>query len=136
MSGAFIDMAMAAGVPVVPVRFVGALPVASVEARQEFPVGMGTEDIWIGKALGVTELQGMHYGARKKTVIDQINMLGVVNAAEVASKADAAFETTVSEATQAHPSASFEESVIRRFAARGITDESPTRVPKSDVLEW
>ena len=37
MSGAFIDMALQVGVPIVPVRFVGGLPAETMESRIEFP---------------------------------------------------------------------------------------------------
>ncbi|HCF57434.1 MAG TPA: hypothetical protein DFS52_05505, partial [Myxococcales bacterium] len=37
MSGAFLDMAIAVGAPVVPVRFVGGLPVEPLAKRIEFP---------------------------------------------------------------------------------------------------
>ncbi|MHC4390942.1 MAG: hypothetical protein ACYS22_06445, partial [Planctomycetota bacterium] len=43
MSGSFIDLALAVGAPVVPVRFVGGLPVEPLDERIEFPVGMGTQ---------------------------------------------------------------------------------------------
>ncbi len=51
MSGAFIDMALAVGAPVVPVRFVGGLPADPLETRLEFPLGMGRQDIHLGTPL-------------------------------------------------------------------------------------
>ena len=56
MSGAFIDMAMKVNAPIVPVRFVGGLPADPLEKRTEFPVGMGTQDIWFGRPLLPAEL--------------------------------------------------------------------------------
>ncbi|MFT7580541.1 MAG: acyl transferase domain-containing protein/3-hydroxymyristoyl [Myxococcota bacterium] len=76
MSGAFIDMAIAAGVPIVPVRFSGGLPTEALSQRLEFPIGMGKQTIWIGAALAPSELATMHYGERKRAVIDAINGLG------------------------------------------------------------
>ena len=48
MSGAFIDMALQVGAPVVPVRFVGGLPADPLETRLEFPLGMGRQEIHLG----------------------------------------------------------------------------------------
>ncbi len=47
MSGTLIDMALAANVPIVAVRFVGALPVEVMEKRLDFPLGMAKEDIYV-----------------------------------------------------------------------------------------
>jgi 1-acyl-sn-glycerol-3-phosphate acyltransferase len=91
MSGGFIDMALGVGAPVIPVRFVGALPSEPLEKRIEFPLGMGTQDIWIGKPLLPEELSALHYGARKALVIDAINALGPDNAVEEPHAGDAAF---------------------------------------------
>ncbi len=91
MSGGFIDMALAIGAPVIPVRFVGGLPGEPVETRLEFPVGMGRQDIWFGRPILPEELSALHYGTRKELVIDAINGLGPANAVEQPSIGDAAF---------------------------------------------
>ena len=49
LAGAFLDMAIELGRPVVPVRFVGGLPVAPVPDEIDFPIGMGQQDIHIGR---------------------------------------------------------------------------------------
>ncbi len=41
-------MAIAARVPIVPVRFVGGLPIEPLATRSEFPIGMGRQDIYLG----------------------------------------------------------------------------------------
>ena len=51
MSSTFIDMALAIGAPIIPVRLVGGLPVAPLEQRLEFPVGFGRQDYWLGSPL-------------------------------------------------------------------------------------
>ncbi len=95
MSGAFIDMALAVGAPIVPVRFVGGLPAEPLEKRIEFPCGgnegMGTQDIWLGRPLLAEELAPLPYGERKRLVIAAINALGPSNATEQPNPGDAAF---------------------------------------------
>ena len=95
MSGGFLDMAIAVGAPVIPVRFVGGLPTEPLEVRTEFPVGMGRQDIWFGRPIEPTELSALHYGARKSLVIDAINGLGPANADEEPFAGDAAFAQRV-----------------------------------------
>ena len=57
MSGAFIDMAMQVNAPVVPIRFVGGLPADPMDRRIEFPLGMGTQDIYIGRPMPIEQFQ-------------------------------------------------------------------------------
>jgi len=95
MSGGFIDMALGIGAPVIPVRFVGGLPSERLDSRLEFPLGMGRQDIWIGKPLLPEDLSALHYGARKALVIDAINGLGPDNAVETPQGGDAAFAQEV-----------------------------------------
>ncbi|WP_437648435.1 beta-ketoacyl synthase N-terminal-like domain-containing protein [Sorangium sp. So ce362] len=95
MSGAFIDMALAVGVPVVPVRFSGALPPEPLETRLEFPLGMGVQDIWIGRPLLPEELAGLTYKDRKDLVISGINGLGPSNEVEQPFPGDPAFAASV-----------------------------------------
>jgi hypothetical protein len=95
MSGAFIDMAMGVDAPVVPIRFVGALPRETMEARSDFPVGMGRQDIYIGRPILPAELDSMHYGARKAHVLAAINALGPSNANEKPLPGDPDFAARV-----------------------------------------
>jgi 1-acyl-sn-glycerol-3-phosphate acyltransferase len=95
MSGAFIDMAMQVNAPVVPIRFVGGLPADPMPRRIEFPLGMGTQDIHIGRPLLPEQLTQMHYGERKKTVISAINGLGPSNVDEAPFTPDPAFAAEV-----------------------------------------
>ena len=95
MSGAFIDMALAVGAPIVPVRFVGGLPRTPVPTRIEFPIGMGRQDIWFGQPLLPEVLAPMHYGARKEAVVAAINRLGPSNEVEGPLPGDPAFAARV-----------------------------------------
>jgi hypothetical protein len=102
MSGAFLDMAIAVGAPVVPVRFVGGLPVAPLEKRLEFPVGMGRQDIWIGRPIAPEHLASMPYGERRNLVIAAINGLGPAAADERPLPGDPAFAAEVEAWEAAH----------------------------------
>jgi acyl transferase domain-containing protein/3-hydroxymyristoyl/3-hydroxydecanoyl-(acyl carrier protein) dehydratase/1-acyl-sn-glycerol-3-phosphate acyltransferase len=95
MSGSFIDMALEVGAPIVPVRFFGGLPTERLDNKIEFPVGMGQQDIWFGKPLLPEDLRSMHYGERKKTVLDAINNLGPPKSEEEALPGDTVFAEDV-----------------------------------------
>jgi 1-acyl-sn-glycerol-3-phosphate acyltransferase len=92
MSGAFLDMALAASAPVVPVRFTGGLPVEPLAQRTEFPVGMGAQRIWIGRPILPGELAALNYKDRKDLVIGAINSLGPDNATEELAQPDPGFD--------------------------------------------
>jgi 1-acyl-sn-glycerol-3-phosphate acyltransferase len=95
MSGAFIDLALATSVPIVPVRFAGALPVEPLAERREFPVGMGRQSYYLGRPLHPAELRALGYKERKERVVAAINSLGPPLAAEEPAAAAAALEASV-----------------------------------------
>ena len=95
LSGAFLDMALALDRPVVPVRFVGGLPVAPVSHEIEFPVGMDQQDVHIGRPLAPDELRPLNYRDRRHRVIDAINHLGPANEVEEPLAPDPAFAAAV-----------------------------------------
>jgi 3-oxoacyl-(acyl-carrier-protein) synthase/3-hydroxymyristoyl/3-hydroxydecanoyl-(acyl carrier protein) dehydratase/1-acyl-sn-glycerol-3-phosphate acyltransferase len=95
MSGAFLDMAIAVGAPVVPVRFVGGLPADPLNARIEFPIGMGRQDVWIGAPIEAGALGAVPYKERKDRVIGAINALGPPNDEEVPLPGDPALQARV-----------------------------------------
>ncbi|MBZ5504302.1 MAG: polyketide synthase dehydratase domain-containing protein [Acidobacteriia bacterium] len=97
MSSAFIDLALAVGAPIIPVRFVGGLPVAEVEKRLEFPAGFGRQDYWLGKPIFPEELAALPYKDRKEVVIAAINGLGPDVMAETPSEPNLAFSAAVHE---------------------------------------
>jgi 3-oxoacyl-(acyl-carrier-protein) synthase/3-hydroxymyristoyl/3-hydroxydecanoyl-(acyl carrier protein) dehydratase len=98
MSGAFLDMALQVNAPVLPVRFVGALPAEPLEERLEFPVGMGTQDIVIGAPILPEVLREMPLKARKDTVLAAMNTIGAPpKAQEVPFDGDPAFAAKVAE---------------------------------------
>jgi hypothetical protein len=108
MSGIFVDMAVEAGVPIVPVRFVGGLPVEPLEERIEFPIGMGSQEYYLGRPILPDELQGLPYKERIDRVVGAINGLGPRADEEVPFEGDPAFAAKVDAwmdetgATEAH----------------------------------
>jgi acyl transferase domain-containing protein/3-hydroxymyristoyl/3-hydroxydecanoyl-(acyl carrier protein) dehydratase/1-acyl-sn-glycerol-3-phosphate acyltransferase len=116
MSGAFIDMALQVGAPIVPVRFSGGLPVEPTATRLEFPVGMGRQDIHLGRPLMPEELGKLHYGARKERVIDAINGLGEPNETEEPQAGDPDFAARV-HAWQDARGVSHEHAALREILA-------------------
>jgi 3-oxoacyl-(acyl-carrier-protein) synthase/3-hydroxymyristoyl/3-hydroxydecanoyl-(acyl carrier protein) dehydratase/1-acyl-sn-glycerol-3-phosphate acyltransferase len=133
MSGGFLDMAMAVGAPVVPVRFVGALPTTDLAVRTEFPVGMGQQDIHFGRPIEPEELAALHYGARKERVIDAINALGPSHADEEPLPGDPAFAARV-EAWLSEHDVDPEHAVLREVLAEQVEPcEEVRRLLAGDV---
>ena len=126
MSGAFIDMALKVGAPVVPVRFVGGLPTEAVESRIEFPIGMGQQDVYFGRPLLPEDLAKIPYGERKKRVVEGINRLGPPNAKERPLPGDAGFEARV-ERWQARTGAGAEHAALLEILKEGADPCAETR---------
>ena len=116
MSGAFLDMALELGVPVVPVRFVGGLSRTPLEARSEFPVGMGRQDIYFGTPIYPEDLKPLHYGERKSRVIHAINALGPCNSEEQPAPASPEFAQRVHRWSE-QTGVSVENAVLREVLA-------------------
>jgi len=123
MSGAFLDMALRVGAPIVPVRFVGALPVKPPPARLEFPVGMGRQEIWFGRPIPPPELASLTYGERKQLVVDAVNALGPSNEEEQPLPPRPELAAAVGEWV-AHTGASPEHATILRVLQR-VPDPCP-----------
>ncbi|MFN2428005.1 MAG: 1-acyl-sn-glycerol-3-phosphate acyltransferase, partial [Candidatus Binatia bacterium] len=131
MSSLFLDMSVELDVPVVPVRFLGGLPVEPIEGKAEFPVGMGRQDYIIGTPVSARELRELPYRDRARRVIAAINglgglgglgALGVVNDLEEPLPADRAFDESVrawSKQTGAGPVEATFYRVLETFAHPG-----------------
>jgi 3-oxoacyl-(acyl-carrier-protein) synthase/3-hydroxymyristoyl/3-hydroxydecanoyl-(acyl carrier protein) dehydratase len=145
MSGAFLDMAIQVNAPVVPIRFVGALPRQPLDQRIEFPIGMGRQDIYIGRPILPEELAGLHYGDRKRLVIEAINALGPANAIEQPLPGDEVFDARVNTWQEAR-GVSQEHAVLREVFAEVaepteevrqlLEAESTAALSKSGASEW
>jgi len=76
MSGSFIDMAIGAGAPIVPVRFAGGLPGADLAQRTEYPLDLGKQDIYFGTPILPETLAAVTYRERKSMVLEALNLVG------------------------------------------------------------
>jgi 3-oxoacyl-(acyl-carrier-protein) synthase/3-hydroxymyristoyl/3-hydroxydecanoyl-(acyl carrier protein) dehydratase/1-acyl-sn-glycerol-3-phosphate acyltransferase len=91
MSGAFVDMALSTGSPIVPVRFVGGLPAEPLSRRIEFPIGYGQQDVILGRPILPEEIGALGLKERKELVIGAINALQPTNDVEEPFPGDPAF---------------------------------------------
>ncbi len=89
MSGVFVDLALAANVPVIPVRFAHGLPLEPLSERLEFPVGLGRQAYHLGAPILPDELRALTYKTRSERILRAINQLGPDVAQEQPSPAEA-----------------------------------------------
>ncbi|MFP5512116.1 MAG: beta-ketoacyl synthase N-terminal-like domain-containing protein [Alphaproteobacteria bacterium] len=82
LSGVFLDLAAGLEIPIVPVRFAGALPAEPAPERLEFPLGFARQDIHIGGPLWPEDLASLPLAERKRAVLDAINGTGPAPASE------------------------------------------------------
>ena len=134
MSGAFIDMALAVGAPIVPIRFVGGLPVQPLTERLEFPLGMGSQDIWLGTPLLPADLRPMPYGERKKVVMRAINALGPPWELEQPNPGDPEFADRVAAHRAAHPDVDQEHAVLHCVLSETAHCDAVGALLAGDVL--
>ncbi len=76
LSSVFIDLAEECNLPIVPVRFVGGLPVQEMETTLDFPLGYGRQDYYLGKPILVEDIKKLPYAERRRFVMNAINNLG------------------------------------------------------------
>ena len=87
----FIDLALELGLAVVPVRFLGGLPVEPLAAGIDFPVGYGKQDYYFGRPIEAAELAPLPYARRRSHILDALNRLGPSWSDETPSPPDPAF---------------------------------------------
>jgi acyl transferase domain-containing protein/3-hydroxymyristoyl/3-hydroxydecanoyl-(acyl carrier protein) dehydratase len=95
MSSVFLDLAIGAGVDVIPVRFVGGLPIEDQGRRFELPVACGKQTYWFGKPIAAATLAELPYAARPVHVLNAINALGVAPEHETPATANRELERDV-----------------------------------------
>ena len=97
VSSAILDLAVELDLPVVPIRFVGGLPVDPIAGKAEFPWQHGAQDYVIGRHINAAELRELPYASRGPRVIDAINSLAGRPEHEEPSVGDQAFADAASE---------------------------------------
>jgi acyl transferase domain-containing protein/3-hydroxymyristoyl/3-hydroxydecanoyl-(acyl carrier protein) dehydratase/1-acyl-sn-glycerol-3-phosphate acyltransferase len=122
LSASVIDMALAAGAPIVPVRFARGLPIDDVTDRLDFPVGYGKQDIHFGAPLLPEDLARLPLRDRKDAVFAALNTLGPGDA-DAPSEPDPAFAAQV-EAWRARTGCSLEDAVFYAALAGASAPES------------
>jgi len=76
ISSLFIDLALEQGLPIVPVRFAGGLPVQPISGKLEFPIAHCAQDYTIGAPIPSEALRGLAYAERARYVLSTMNTLG------------------------------------------------------------
>src|SRR5690606_29402991 len=74
---------------------VGGLPGEPLDQRIELPIGMGRQDIYLGRPIEPDVFEALPYKDRKPVVIDALNALGPPNAAEEPFEGDPIFAERV-----------------------------------------
>jgi hypothetical protein len=95
VSSVLVDLAIDCGLPIVPVRFAGGLPLEDKNEKFDFPVGFGKQDHYIGAAIQPEILSSLPYKERTGRIIDGINNLGPDGVMDVPLPGDADFEKLV-----------------------------------------
>lgn len=75
LSAVFTDLACSLGLPIVPVRFAGGLPVQPAEQRLEFPLGFAKQRYLLGSPIMPDVLRAIPSAARARHVVAAINAL-------------------------------------------------------------
>jgi hypothetical protein len=98
LSSVLLDLALAANIPIVPVRFYGGLPIDPLQAESDFPFLFGTQDYYLGRPILPEELRLLPYGERRRTVLQAINRLGPAIETETPRTGDAVFAAALAQA--------------------------------------
>jgi acyl transferase domain-containing protein/3-hydroxymyristoyl/3-hydroxydecanoyl-(acyl carrier protein) dehydratase/1-acyl-sn-glycerol-3-phosphate acyltransferase len=122
LGASVIDMALAAGAPIVPVRFAGGLPADPLTERLDFPVGYGRQDLYFGAPIEPAELAKLPLKDRKDAVLAALNALGPGDS-DAPSAPDPAFAAQI-EAWRARTGCSPESAVFYATLAGASAPES------------
>lgn len=101
LSSSLIDLAIDADLPIVPVRFFGALPVTPVSVHfLQWPYRFGREHMDIGAPIDPADLSKMPSFQRKAHVLEQMNAVGPVK--EEPSPPNLRFESMVQQSMETY----------------------------------
>lgn len=111
LSSVFMDLALDVGAPIIPVRFVGGLPVDPLSARLEFPTGSGRQEYWLGRPILPEELSSLRLKDRKALLLSAMNSLGPELSLETPFLPDLAF-SAAADTWSTRTGASLEDAVL------------------------
>ncbi|PSR32412.1 MAG: hypothetical protein C7B46_14505 [Sulfobacillus benefaciens] len=139
MSGLWVDLAMNAQVPIVPVRLQGGLPVQAAPSRLEFPWQYAGQDYYLGTPLSPETLQSMGYKERITAVIEAINGLGIPCAEETPNPGDLSLVQGVNEWMERHAVAEPEAVMavlLDTMANPGPDTRQLLAINQDSVVKW
>ena len=135
VTSVLIDLALAHGLPVVPVRFAGGLPLVRGDGRLEFPADSGQQDYLIGAAIKPETLLAIPRPKRSIFVRDHMNALGPMGEDDAPLPGEAAFAAAVA----AHRMAGLNDvqahlrAALAAFPGLGSHSQSLLRDPAGDA---
>lgn len=91
----FIEMAIATGAPIVPVRFTGGLPAEPVAEKIDVPIGYAKQTYWIGRPILPEELSELGFVERSERVLAGMNGVGPAHEVDEPGPPDLAFAAEV-----------------------------------------
>ncbi|MCP4211127.1 MAG: beta-ketoacyl synthase [Halieaceae bacterium] len=149
VSTALIDLAVAKGVPIVPLRFAGGLPVTPVAAPLDFPIDYGQQDFLIGAPLLPEVLAPLPSLERRTRVLDALNGFGNLRNNEAPNPGNPAFAAAVADWRQTQGVSEVEAVLYHTLAALPdpseetqwllgtlLGKERPSSVPSDVVRQW
>lgn len=97
LSTTFVDLALRLDIPIVPVRFVGGVPVEPMDDFRDFPIGFARQDFHLGRVIRPEALRRLTGEARRRLILDRINGLGPEVGLETPNPPDPVFYRRVGE---------------------------------------
>jgi hypothetical protein len=95
LSAVFLDLALELDLPIVPVRFIGGLPILPLQHTIPFPTEFGRQDYVCGEPIFPVALSGRPLPERIAEVIARINAVEPVNSHEHPLPGEASFVAAV-----------------------------------------
>ncbi len=95
LSSVFLDLAVRLALPIIPVAFVGGLPIEPLEKRREFPLGYTWQNYHLGQAILPEMLEALPHAERKTFIMERINRLSRVFENAAPHQPDSHFEQRV-----------------------------------------
>jgi 3-hydroxymyristoyl/3-hydroxydecanoyl-(acyl carrier protein) dehydratase/1-acyl-sn-glycerol-3-phosphate acyltransferase len=119
MSSVFIDLSIAAGVPIVPVRFARGLPTVPASQDLQLPLGYGRQDYHLGRPLLPDALAALPYAERRRVVLAALNGVGPPLSEEEPAVPDEEFARAADRWQREHGLTDVQAALLVTMAASG-----------------